>query len=117
MRVKTLLSVAVLSVGTMLAGGCSPDAVSPLAPTAAAPPLLSTTGALLGTTTSLVGGVVGGVTSVVGDVVSTLLPVVVRTKGLAQDVVVTQTISPSGGVIKVPEAGLTITFAPGAVSE
>lgn len=46
-----------------------------------------------------------------------LLPVIKRTTPLAQDIVVSQTIGPAGGVIDIPAAGLHVVFPAGALSQ
>lgn len=96
--VRSLLAGLALAV---TAAACAPDKVT--AP-AAAP-----SGSLLG----LVGGLVGGV---VNTVAGLLLPAVHRGNALRTDVAVSQTIGPDGGTMSIPQAGMTITFAPGAVS-
>lgn len=87
---------------TAVAVACSPDKMT-------APPPAQTSGSLLG----FVGGLLGGV---VNTVTSLLLPAVHRGTSLPTDVAVTQTVGPAGGVISIPQAGMTITFSPGAVS-
>lgn len=47
----------------------------------------------------------------------TTVPVVQRITPLASDVSVTQTIGPLGGIVTIPEAGLAVYFAPGAVPQ
>lgn len=87
---------------TAVAVACAPDKMT-------APPPAQTSGSLLG----LVGGLLGGV---VNTVTSLLLPAVHRGTSLPTDVAVTKTIGAAGGTISIPQAGMTITFAPGAVS-
>lgn len=96
--VRTILAALALSV---TAAACASDRVT--APAAPA------SGSLLG----LVGGVVGGVVNTVNAI---LVPAVHRGNALSSDVAVSKTIGSAGGTISIPQAGMTITFAPGAVS-
>lgn len=109
-RKPLLRAIAGLGL-TIIAVGCAPDQLT--APQARAQ-AVQPAGSLLG---GLVGGVVdavGGVVTIVGNL---LVPAVHRTSTLPQDVVVQQTIGSRGGSITVTQAGMRITFAPGAVSE
>lgn len=91
--IRTILTALALSV----TAACASDRI--------AAPATPASGSLLG----LVGGVVNTVDAI-------LLPAVHRGNALAADVSVSQTIGSSGGTISIPQAGMTITFAPGAVS-
>lgn len=86
----TLTGVAL----TIAAVACSPDRLASPAPQAS--------GSLLGSLTSTVTGIV--------------LPAVKRTSALPSDVTVVQTIGSAGGTISIPQAGVRVIFAPGAVS-
>ena len=123
----SIVRSALLAAGlALIATGCTPENLSgpqaPLAPTSAnvtapalAAPLAATPGAnanLLGGVLQLTGTVVNTVTRTVSDI---LYPVVQRKQALAQSITVTRTIGAAGGSIAIPEAGLTITFARGAV--
>jgi hypothetical protein len=78
------------------------------ASTAAAAPSLGLLGAVLQAPAEL--------TQTVTEVVSSLLyPVVQRTQPLAHPITVTRMMPVNGGVITIPEAGLTITFSRGAL--
>lgn len=95
-RSSILAGIAVLG---LLALGCSPDrATGPAdAPVPAPSSLLGlTSGSLLSPSTVTV-------------------PMVRRLEPLASDITVTRTIGPLGGVIAIPQAGLVVTFLPGAV--
>lgn len=93
-------ALAVALVGT----GCAPErATAPDLPTAAAARNVGSSGA-----TSFF-------TPIVTDP-GTMVPVVQRDRPLKADVSVTQTITPRGGIIRIGCAGLSLVFAPGAVS-
>ncbi len=103
-----IVRTALTAIGAaIIATACAPEAgVAPLPP---APPaasvshsndLLSTVGSILQPVTNLL-----------------TVPVEPRSTPLAQDISVTQTIGSSGGTITIPAAGLTVKFAPGAVSQ
>lgn len=81
-----------------VAAGCAPDKVT-------APAAAQSSGSLLG----FLGGVVNTVTGI-------LVPAVQRGTALPSDISVSQVIDESGGSIVLPQAGMRITFAPGAVS-
>lgn len=63
----------------------------------------------------LLGGLLGGV---VGTVKNILVPVVglTRTKPLATDITVSQSIGSAGGTLSIPAAGVTVVVPAGAVS-
>jgi hypothetical protein len=63
----------------------------------------------------LLGVVIGTVDGVVDAVVGILSPILVREDPLTSDEVVTQTVGPWGGVIRLPRAGLTVTIPRGAL--
>ncbi len=110
----------------LIATGCTPEnlsgpQVSLTPPNAAvtapavAAPRAGTPGAnanLLGGVLNLTGAVVQTVVQTVNDL---LYPVVQRQQALAHPITVTHTIGTAGGSISIPQAGLTITFARGAV--
>jgi len=110
----------------LIATGCTPENVSgpqasltppnaAVSAPAVAAPLATAPGAnanLLGGVLKLTGTVVQTVVQTVNDL---LYPVVQRTQPLAHPITVTHTIGTAGGSISIPEAGLTITFARGAV--
>ena len=68
-----------------------------------------------GATGNLLGGVVGGAT---GTVKTVLTPVIGLTRGtpLAADITVTQVIGTAGGLLSIPQAGVTVVIPAGAVS-
>jgi len=94
----------IAAASSLLAAGCGVDHV-----TAPAPPAPSA---------SLLGSLLGTVTSVLQIPTATIgyAPIATRTIPLPVDVVVSQTIGSAGGRMVVPQTGLTVTFAPGAVS-
>ena len=107
----------------VVATACTPENVSgpqgsPSAPSAAVTaPAVSTPGAnasmgLLGGILQLPGALVQTVTQTLSDL---LYPVVQRKEALAHPITVTQMIGASGGTIAIDQAGLTITFARGAL--
>jgi hypothetical protein len=82
-------------------------------PTAPSSEAVAPSNGLLG---DLVGVVVSTVDGVVKVVTGILSPVLTREEPLTQDEVVTQTIGRSGGTIRLPRAGLTVTIPYGALS-
>jgi hypothetical protein len=99
---KNLLRVTLTGVAlTIAAVACSPDRIAAPAPQASG---------------SLLGGLVGTVTTVTNTVTGVILPAVKRTTALPSDVTVVQTIGSAGGTISIPQAGVRVIFAPGAVS-
>lgn len=99
---KNLLRVTLTAVAlTVAAVACSPDRIAAPAPQASG---------------SLLGGLVGTVTTVTNTVTGVVLPAVKRTSALPSDVTVVQTIGSAGGTISIPQAGVRVIFAPGAVS-
>ncbi len=100
MRHAVTARLALAAVGLFVLG-CSPEAsTAPLTSASAPAPA-----ALLGLPTAPL------LSS--GSTVS--VPVVRRTQALASDITTTKTIGALGGVIAIPEAGLVVTFLPGAV--
>lgn len=112
-QLRTRATLAGLALA-VLAVGCAPDQITaPQANARAVQPSGSLLGGLLGGVVGVVGGVVGGVVNIVG---SLLVPAVHRSSTLSHDVVVQQTVDSRGGSIALPEPGMRITFAPGALS-
>jgi hypothetical protein len=118
--VRSLITGAGIAI---LAVGCTPENISapqaPLSPpsaTVTAPALTAPTASgslnLLGGVVSLTGAVVQTVTNTVS---SLLYPVVQRKVALPAPITVTRTIGYYGGSISIPAAGMSITFARGAV--
>ena len=99
----------------LIATACTPENISaPMAPlttpaaSAAAPAVASP-----GVSADLLGGLVQTVTTTLSKL---LFPVVQRQTALASSISVTKVISSSGGTISLPEAGMSITFARGALA-
>src|SRR5262249_35208534 len=112
MKRQSIWVYGAVMVGLLAMGGCAPDVGTPVEPSSAM-------------SHSLLGNVVGGLTNTVGNVTGSAVnavvslvrvPVVTRSSALPPDVPVTQTIGTAGGTIAMPQADLTITFAPGAVT-
>ena len=100
-RVRTFSRALLLGVSLLIAG-CSD------LPTAPAVEVAPSNG--------LVGDLVGVVDGVVKVVTGILSPVLTREDPLTQDEVVSQWIGRSGGTIRLPRAGLTVTVPYGALS-
>lgn len=104
MRLRSLTTFAVAVAATFFASACASDSStspqSPVAPPSAA-------------SRDLLGGLLGG-GSTAGT--KTVVPLL-RTTPLAADVSVSQTIGPLGGVLAIPQAGLTIVVPPLAVGK
>ena len=123
----SIVRSAVVGLGlALVATGCTPEnlsgpqnALTPpnaaITAPAVAAPLQATPGAnanLLGGVLNLTGTLVQTVVKTVDDL---LYPVVQRKQALAHPIRVTHMIGVAGGSIAIPQAGLTITFARGAV--
>jgi hypothetical protein len=100
-RIRTLAGAFVLGVSLFVAG-CTD---LPTAPTTPAEPAEDPSYGLLG-----LGGLLGSGGG--GDLVTVLE----RRVPLATDEVVTRTIGPAGGIIRLPEAGLTVVIPSWALS-
>jgi hypothetical protein len=107
----------------LLTTACTPENISGPQPQLTTPsatvtaPLTSEPGAsgslnLLGAVLQLPGTLIQTVNKTVS---SLLFPVVQRKVALSHPITVSRTISQRGGSISIPEAGLTVTFARGAV--
>lgn len=109
------LAVAVTACSPGDLAGPQASAATPAAavvtPSASAPGASASTG-LLGAILQVPGTLVQTVSQVVSDL---LYPVVQRQVALAHPITVTRVIGVAGGSIAVPQAGLTITFARGAL--
>lgn len=101
---KHLLRSTLTGLGLAILGvGCAPDAAT--APQATVAASLSPASSTL--ITSVVPAIVGKIS----------VPIVARSTPLSRDITVTRDIGQSGGKITIGEAGLTLTFAPGAVQQ
>lgn len=110
MTSRTLLRTLLAGLGaTLIGSGCAPDRATAPAHSAPAAAAELSEGSVGTASTSLTGTVASGT-----DLVTA--PVVQRANPLEQDESVTQTIGPEGGTIRIPDAGLTVVFTPGAVS-
>ena len=111
-----ILRSLLTGVGVVLiATACTPENISaPMAPlsTPAASAAAPTSAAPVASPDFL-----GGLIQTVEATVSKLLfPVVQRQTALEEPIVVTKVISTRGGTISIPEAGMSITFARGALA-
>lgn len=110
MKPRTFLRTAATAVAAALLGtGCAPErATAPSADVASAdvPAAVAQQNAKGGTLFTPIVTPAG-----------TTVSVAQRDKPLKQDVVVTQTITPRGGQLHIGAAGLTVYFAPGAVTQ
>jgi hypothetical protein len=104
MRLRSLTTFAVAASATFIAYGCASD--NPAAPTAVAPPSASTAAPQA----SLLGGLLGSITST-----STTITPIQRITPLAQNLTTSKTIGILGGVLSIPQAGLTVVVPPLAV--
>lgn len=97
-----------------LAAGCTPENLS--APKASLTTPSATASANAANSPSASPDLLGGLLNTVTTTVSKLLfPVVQRQTALPAPITVTKVIPTSGGTISIPEAGMSITFAPGAL--
>jgi hypothetical protein len=107
----------------LIATACAPENISApqslsipaarVAPATAASPTPSASGDLLGSVLKLPGTLLQTVATTVSDL---LHPVVQRKQALARPLSLTRTIGTAGGTITMEEAGVTITFARGALT-
>jgi hypothetical protein len=121
---KAFIRSFITGVGiAVLSTACTPENISgpqaPLAPPSATvtAPAVTAPGAsaslnLLGGILKLPGTLIQTVTKTVSDL---LFPVVQRKVALSHSITVSRVIGRSGGSVTVPDAGLTITFASGAL--
>ncbi len=114
-----LVRSLVTGVGiVLLSTACTPENISgPQAPlttpsATVAGPNASASVNLLGGILQLPGSLIQTVTKTVSDL---LFPVVQRKEALANSITVSRNIGVDGGTIAIDEAGLRITFAPGAL--
>lgn len=98
----------------VIATACTPENIAGPQASLTTPSAATATSAITAPTpnASLLGGLIQTVTTVVSDI---LYPVVQRQTALAHPVTVTQVIPVTGGTISIPAAGMTITFARGAL--
>ena len=89
-----------MMAGLLLLAGCAGESTSPSTGAAAS---------------SLLGGVVGGATGTVKTVL-TQVTGLTRNTPLAADITVTQAIGSAGGLLSIPQAGVTVFVPAGAVS-
>lgn len=123
----SIVRSAIVGLGlALVATGCTPENLSgpqasltPPNATVTAPAVSAPMAATPGANANLLGGVLKLTGTVVQTVVKTvddlLFPVVQRKQALARPITVTHAIGVAGGSIAIPQAGLTITFARGAV--
>ncbi len=109
-------SLLAASLIVLFATACSPDqaaAPSPAAPSAPSALAAPATGSqdLLG---GLVGGVVGGLTNTLG---LTSANGVLRKTPLASNITVRKTIGREGGVLSIPDAGVSVVIPAGALDQ
>jgi hypothetical protein len=102
---RTLLrTLAAALAASLLGTGCSPDrAVAPEADAPSAAAQQNLKGGSLFTPLQTAPG--------------TTVAVLQREKPLKQDATVSATITPRGGYVRIAQAGLTVYFSPGAVSQ
>lgn len=99
----------------LIATACTPENISaPMAPlTTPAASATAPATASPAASPDLLGGIVQTITTTVSKL---LFPVVQRQAALARPITATKVISASGGSISLPDAGMTITFARGALT-
>jgi hypothetical protein len=121
----SIVRSAIFGLGVaLIATGCTPENLSgPQAPLTPPNAAITAPAVASPTTPGANANLLGGVLQLAGTVVQTtvqtvdnlLYPVVQRQQPLAHPITVTKTIGTAGGSISIPTAGLTITFARGAV--
>ncbi|MDB4888016.1 MAG: hypothetical protein JWN79_3454 [Gemmatimonadetes bacterium] len=99
-----------LALGLIFAAGCAQDRATAPAPAAAT--TVSATGTGSGDLLGTLGSTVGNVTSVLGLTKATGLQ---RTTPLAEDITVVKSIGVQGGILSIPEAGVTVIVPYGAL--